>query len=132
MSDFLNKTPMNICSLLYISEKHFSATEKKRNNSELKQTKTMWHILFCSVHISVNLCHIQRLPSTTGNYVHNPLLVCPMLLLDLSVVEAWEGGKNSVFVILKNCLSQKNVLIQISVSSFCVCLCMCAHVRRLT
>lgn len=84
----------------------------------------MWHILFCSVHTSVNLQPHSKPTINSRKLCTQPLLVCSMLLLDISVVEACGGGRNSVFAVLENCLSQKKVLMQ----KFCFLL-VCVYER---
>lgn len=117
-------THKHMVSLLHLKMAFLSDRGEKEKDTELWWTKTMWHILFCSVHTSVNLQPHSKPAINSRKLCTQPLLVCSMLLLDLSVVEACGGGRNSVFAVLENCLSQKKLLMQ----KFCFLL-VCVYER---
>lgn len=114
-------------SLMSLKITFLSDREKKKKYWNFVDQKYVAHLVLFFVHICQMVLHSK---STIHNrkLCTQPLL-CSMLLLDLSAVEACGSGKNSVFTVLQDCLTQKKVLAQI----FCfLFVCQCVFLQGCT
>lgn len=107
-------------SLMSLKITFLGDREKKKKYWTLVDQKYVARLVLFFVHICQMVPHSK--PTILNRKLCTQPLLCSMLLLDLSAVEACGGGKNSVFAVLQDCLSQKKVLTQIFCFLF-VCLC---------